>query len=54
MDLDYQELNFGVTSFDHFGWSMLTMVEVLIGEGWVDILYIYWNGLFPPFVVAFF
>lgn len=50
-----EELNFGITNFDNVLYSMTSMFIVLLGEGWVDILYIvdhdnqYWDGAHPIF-----
>ncbi|XP_071748883.1 muscle calcium channel subunit alpha-1 isoform X29 [Lepeophtheirus salmonis] len=31
--------NFGITNFDHFGLSMLTVFQCITLEGWTDVLY---------------
>ena len=31
--------NFGITNFDHFGLSMLTVFQCVTLEGWTDVLY---------------
>ena len=31
--------NFGITNFDHFGLSLLTVFQCVTLEGWTDVLY---------------
>lgn len=31
--------NFGITNFDNFGLSMLTVFQCVTLEGWTDVLY---------------
>lgn len=31
--------NFGITNFDNFGLSMLTVFQCITLEGWTDVLY---------------
>lgn len=37
--------NHGITHFDNFGFSMLTVYQCITMEGWTDVLY--WVGLGP-------
>ena len=37
--LDWEGPNFGITNFDNFGLSMLTVFQCITLEGWTDILY---------------
>eukprot|EP00736_Rhodelphis_marinus_P010022 Rmarinus@m.20403 len=37
--------NDGVTSFDNFGWALLTNFQVLTLEGWTDIMYMCQDGV---------
>lgn len=39
--------NFGITNFDNFGLSMLTVFQCITLEGWTDVLYDV--SFFPPF-----
>jgi hypothetical protein len=48
------EFNYGFTNFDNVAWGMLTMFEIWTGEGWVNILYIYWNSLHPFLAMLYF
>eukprot|EP01063_Lacrimia_lanifica_P031393 TRINITY_DN5161_c0_g1_i1.p1 TRINITY_DN5161_c0_g1~~TRINITY_DN5161_c0_g1_i1.p1 ORF type:complete len:2672 (+),score=931.23 TRINITY_DN5161_c0_g1_i1:185-8200(+) len=45
--------NMGYTSFDHFGWAVLAVFQVLTLEGWVDIMYIV-QDVFSDFGVIYF
>lgn len=42
--------NFGITNFDNFGLSMLTVFQCVTLEGWTDMLYYvgrrYWFEIF--------
>lgn len=31
--------NYGITSFDHIGYAMLTVFQCITMEGWTSILY---------------
>jgi hypothetical protein len=52
--ISIDEFNFGITSFDNIWWAILTMFEILVGEGWVKILYIYWNAMHPFVAMLYF
>jgi hypothetical protein len=52
--VNIDEFNFGITSFDNIWWAILTMFEILVGEGWVKILYIYWNAMHPFVAMLYF
>ena len=41
--------NFGITNFDHFGLSLLTVFQCVTLEGWTDVLY--WVS--TEYIVAF-
>ena len=42
--------NHGITHFDNFGFSMLTVYQCITMEGWTDVLY--WVGLGPSLPAA--
>lgn len=45
--------NFGITNFDNFGLSMLTVFQCITLEGWTDVMY-HVSLLFLPFPFFFF
>jgi hypothetical protein len=51
---EIKEFNYGYTNFNNVAWGMLTMFEIWTGEGWVNILYIYWNSLHPILAMLYF
>ena len=36
---EWEGPNFGITNFDNFGLSMLTVFQCITLEGWTDVLY---------------
>ena len=44
--------NFGITNFDNFGLSMLTVFQCVTLEGWTDVLY--WVSRFANSIFSFF
>ena len=38
--IDFPQFNYGMTNFDNILFSFISVFEIVIGEGWVDILYI--------------
>ena len=43
--------NFGITNFDNFGLSMLTVFQCVTLEGWTDVLY--WVSRFANSLFSF-
>ena len=34
-----QQIDYGLTNFDHLGWAMLTIFQMMTVEGWTKIMY---------------
>lgn len=39
IDEKWEGPNYGITNFDNFGLSMLTVFQCITLEGWTDVLY---------------
>ena len=37
--IDMEEIDYGITNFDHLGWAMLTIFQMMTVEGWTKIMY---------------
>ena len=37
--IDMQSIDYGLTNFDHLGWAMLTIFQMMTVEGWTKIMY---------------
>ena len=37
--IDMQQIDYGLTNFDHLGWAMLTIFQMMTVEGWTKIMY---------------
>lgn len=39
-EIDFDGFNYGMTRFDSIGQALVSIFEILVGEGWIDIMYI--------------
>ena len=37
--IDMDSIDYGLTNFDHLGWAMLTIFQMMTVEGWTKIMY---------------
>jgi len=43
-ELNYEQFNYGLTTFNNIGLSILTVFQVLTGEGWNNIMFLLMDG----------
>ena len=43
-ELNYEEFNYGLTTFNNIGWSLLTVFQVLTANGWNNIMFLLMDG----------
>ena len=43
-ELNYEQFNYGLTTFNNIGMSILTVFQVLTGEGWNNIMFLLIDG----------
>jgi hypothetical protein len=49
-DTDIEDLNFGISNFNHLGYAFLTIFQTITLEGWIDITNMY-RDVYSPFMV---
>jgi hypothetical protein len=42
--INFEEFNYGLTTFNNFGWSLLTVFQILTGNGWNNIMFLLMDG----------
>ena len=42
--INFEEFNYGLTTFNNFGWSLLTVFQILTGNGWNNVMFLLMDG----------